>query len=104
MAISQARISSALGALPSRYVGDWVQAIWQIPKTAVTRRNLSKTIVNAPVACDPPRLNRIVGPSDAEFVQRLIPIFRSIVSRGLNRAQLIRAARQEHTFFSVPGP
>src|SRR5215469_12834864 len=84
MAISQARISSAVGALPTPYVGDCVQAVWERTRTAVTSTGLSKAIVNAPVARDSPWLNAVVGPRNTEVcVQGLVPIFRNFGTGGL---------------------
>src|SRR5215469_7706497 len=61
MAISQARISSALGARPTLYVGDCVQAISPITSNGPTSKSLGKAIVNAPVGGDAPGLHAVVG-------------------------------------------
>src|SRR5512142_86340 len=77
----------------------------QIPSIATRGRSLGETIVNAPIAGHSPRLNRIVSPRDAEVaVQGLVEVFGGFGSGRLHRAQLVRAARLEFAFFSVPLP
>src|SRR5579871_5662206 len=74
--ISHARSSSAVGAFPTPYVGDCVQAAAQIPKAAGRVNSLRQPIVHAPVTGDSPRLHRIVGALNAQVaVQRLVPVF-----------------------------
>ena len=58
--ISQARISSAVGVLPTPYVGDCAFAIWLRPETSQAKRSLRQSIMHAPIAGHPPRKNRIV--------------------------------------------
>src|SRR5690349_15836463 len=72
---------------------------------AVTRRSLGKPIVNAPVGCNAPRLNGIVGASNLELpVQGFVPILRDLGSRRLHCPDFVRAARHQHTLFPVPVP
>ena len=66
MEISQARISSSLGVLPTPYVGDCAHPMWQTPRIIPSRKSLRKRIVNAPIARDPPCLNAIVPSRDPE--------------------------------------
>src|ERR1700730_12844588 len=76
-----------------------------MPRIVATRRSLGKPIGNAPVARNLPRLNGIVGALNPQLVvQGLVPVFGDVGSRWLNRAQFVRAARHEHTLFSVPLP
>src|SRR5438477_345792 len=70
----------------------------------VTMRSLGKPIVNAPVACNLPWLNAIVGPLNTDFIQGFIPVLRDIGSRWLNRAQFVSAARHQRALFSIPLP
>src|SRR5215469_13791343 len=73
-------------------------------KIAGTSKSLGKRIVNAPVAGDAPWLNTVVGAANAGLIRRVVPIFRDFGSCGLNRAELVGAARHQHTLFSVPFP
>src|SRR5688500_1186824 len=103
MEISHARISSALGVRPTRYVGDC--AIAETPMSNTNGRTLSEPIVHAPIAGDPPRLNAVVQPRHSEGrIDRHVPEPGDLGSRRLNLAQFVGAARKELGLFSVPVP
>src|SRR5882762_2972001 len=103
--MSNARISCAVGVRPTPYLGDCAFANWAKVKTATSKRSLRHSIVYAPIVGDPPRKHRIVGSRCAEIsVVRLIPVFRSLGSRGLPSAQFVRASRHDHAFLAVPRP
>src|ERR1051326_5912409 len=105
MAISHARTSSAVGALPSPYVGPCAQAVRQDATTAAIGRTLGQAIEHAPVARDLPGLNAVVGALHPEvFIQGLVPVFSDFGARGLNRTQVVGAARHQDALFSVPLP
>src|ERR1700730_12044148 len=103
--ISQAWISSAVGVRPTPKLGDCADPRWHSPRIIASKRSLRKPIVHAPIASHLPRLNGIVGAWDAEFVvQRLVPVLGGLGSRRLNGAQVVGAARHEHTLLSIPFP
>src|SRR6202521_5662627 len=103
--MSNARISSAVGVLPTPYAGDCALLIWLSPRIITSRRSLRESIVNAPIAGHPPRKNTIVQASYLEIaVVWLIPVFRDFGSRGLHGAQLLSAAWHDHALLPVPRP
>src|SRR5450759_774386 len=78
--------------------------MWQIPRIITSRRTLSKPIVNAPLTGHSPRLHGIVVAGHTKIVFGQVKEFGDLGSCRLNRAQFVRAARLEHTLFSVPIP
>src|SRR5215831_18163113 len=73
--------------------------------TTGARRSLCKAIVNAPIARNSPRLHAVVGARHTEIlVQRFVPVFCNFGAGGLDRPQLVRAARHEDALLSVPIP
>src|SRR5450759_3139742 len=78
--------------------------MWQIPRIITSRRTLSKPIVNAPLTGHSPRLHGIVVAGHTKIVFGQVKEFGDLGPGRLNRAQFVRAARLEHTLFSVPIP
>src|SRR5437867_571293 len=69
------------------------------------RKTLRVPIGHAPVLGDPPGLNAVVQPRHAEcFIEGLVPVLGDLCARRLNLTDLIRAARLELRFVSVPIP
>src|ERR1700693_4543030 len=58
--MSNLRISSAVGGLPTPEVGDCALRTWFSPTISTTRRSLRESIVDAPIAGHPPPKNTIV--------------------------------------------
>src|SRR6476660_5002245 len=108
MEISHARISSALGVRPTPYVGPCASASAETPTSnanAIGRTLLRVPIGHAPVRGDPPGLHAVVQPRHAEcFIEGLVPELGDLFARRLNLTDLVRAARQELRFVSVPIP
>src|SRR5262245_32221494 len=103
MEMSHARISSAVGVRPTPYRADWASATAPMSNTKV--KILSVAIGHAPVARDFPRLNGVVQAGHAEcFIERLVPVLGDLCARRLHLADLVRAARLELGFLSVPIP
>src|SRR3982074_3866238 len=107
MEISNARISSAVGVRPTPYVGPCDSAETPISKANANamRKTLRVPIGHAPVLGDPPRLNAVVQPRHAEcFIKGLVPELGDLCARRLRLADLVRAARLDLRFVSVPIP
>src|SRR5688500_9633657 len=103
MAISHARISSAVGVRPTPYVGDCASA--HTPMSDTNNSTLSVAIGHAPIARDPPRLNGVVEPWHAVLgSQRHLPVRGDLRARRLHLADLICAAREDLGRISVPVP
>src|SRR5947207_9876803 len=69
------------------------------------RRTLRVPIGHAPVLGDPPGLNAVVQPRHAEcFIEGLVPVLGDLCARRLDLTDLVRAARLELRFVSVPIP
>src|SRR5881409_2787470 len=69
------------------------------------RKTLRVPIGHAPVPRDGPRLNAVVQPRHAEcFIEGLVPELGDLCARRLNLTDLVRAARLELRFVSVPIP
>src|SRR5262245_60780840 len=103
MEISHARISSGVGVRPTPYFADWASAAAPMSHTNV--RILSVAIGHAPIARDFPGLNGVVETGHAErLVKRLVPELGDLCSRRLHLADLVRAARLDLGFLSVPIP
>src|SRR3990172_3516795 len=109
--MSQARISSALGVLPSLWVGVCATAVPQSgsAKTIPVTRTLRKLrIVHAPVTGHPPGLNGIpvIDPSFCGFEKVRVdtPLFADVRDGRLDVALFIRAAGLEHSLLSIPIP
>src|SRR5262245_48346594 len=107
MAISSARMSSAVGVRPTPSVGPCASA-----ETPISRANanamettLRVPIGHAPVPGDPPGLNAVVQSRHAEcFIEGLVPELGDLCARRLNLTDLVRAARLELRFVAVPIP
>src|SRR5262245_4790658 len=104
MEMSTARISSALGARPSPYVGgDCASA--EPPRSNTRVMRLSERIVHASISGDSPRLNGVVQPGHpVGRIQGRVPELCNLRTRRLNLAQVVGAARQQLRFVAVPRP
>src|SRR4030095_3938756 len=105
MEISNARSSSAVGVRPTPYLGDDcanTDAPRNNPRSSTHARNLCVPILHAPIAGDPPRLNRVVQPG--HLAQRHVEELGDLGSRRLHLSEFVRAARKQHGLFSIPVP
>src|SRR5919197_5629153 len=103
MEMSHARISSGVGVRPTPYRGDCASAA--TPRSNTNGRTLSIPIGHAPVPRDSPGLNGVVQPRHAEcFIERLVPVLGDLCSRRLHLTDVVRAARLNLGFLSVPVP
>src|SRR5262249_31356910 len=102
MEISQARISSGVGVVPTPYGGDCASAT--LPRSNTNDRSLSNRIVNAPILRDPPRLNGIVVAWHVDMIRRHIEELADLGSCRLNLTYFVRAPRKELGFRSIPIP
>src|SRR6185503_3383805 len=69
------------------------------------KNTLRVPIGHAPVTGDLPGLNAVVQPRHAEcFIEGLVPVFGDLCARRLSLTDLVRAARLELRFASVPIP
>src|SRR5262245_6433700 len=106
MEISHARISSAVGVVPTPYLGDdcaSTDAPRSNPPRSTHATNLCGVAIgHTPVAGDMPRLNGVVQPRN--LAQRHVEELGDLGSRRLYRSEFVRAARKQHGFFSVPVP
>src|SRR5688572_23887965 len=98
--MSHARISAAVGVLPTPYVGDCANAAPDARSTRGIRlRAALNRIVNTPIRRDSPRLNRVVHAPHAGRLtwsagvdRTLSPERARLGARRLHLAQFVRGA------------
>src|ERR1700682_4448397 len=104
MEISKARISSAVGARPTPYVGDDC-ANAGLPRSSTIATSLSEPIGHAPIRGDFPRHNAVVEPRHSVIsIKRHVPVLGDLLSHRLHLPDLVGAARKNLGLVSIPIP
>src|ERR1051325_132056 len=105
--MSHARSSSAVGARPTPYFGDCARS--ELPQStpassSTQAENLRVPIPHAPIAGDPPWLNRVVQTRNVEGVQRNVEELGRLRARRLHLAEFIGTSRKQFGLLTVPIP